>query len=146
MNTERLLVLGNADLSPYITRDSFSVRYVPVYEENSEFYALDGNVFRRLLGYRVQINADIEDIPESAASALSGLLSSESFQGSFVFPDERTATFRMSSLSIEPMRAAGGVALFEASLSVISDVIPLYDPDGGGIIDPDDPDIPPDGL
>ena len=132
MNTDDLLILGGADLSPYITRDGFSVRYLPVYEDDTGFTALDGNTFQNLLGYRVRISADVEDITEQTAAALSALLTSESFQGTFVFPDERTATFRMESLAIEPMRVVGESAFFMASLSVLSDVIPLYDPDDPG--------------
>ena len=132
MNTEYLLVLGEADLSPYVTRDGFSVRYVPVYEDDTGFTALDGSTYRELLGYRVRISADIEDITEETASELSELLECECFEGTFVFPDERTATFRMESLAIEPMRVVGESAYFMASLSVVSDLIPLYDPDDPG--------------
>ncbi len=126
MSTDTILSIGGNDFSDCVTRDGISVKYVPV-SDDTDFTALDGSTSRGLLGYRVRLTVDLEDLSASDAAALSGLLDTDSFSVTYAFPDERTADFSIVSLEIEPMLVYGSSKYFAASLSAVSELLP---PDG----------------
>ncbi|MBQ8569052.1 MAG: hypothetical protein IJ446_07540 [Oscillospiraceae bacterium] len=125
MSTDRLLVIGNRDYSEYITENDLRIRYTPVYDENTEFTAMNGNVSKTLIGHRVNISFSLADIDEAAAKDLTASANNEKTEVTFAFPDEKTAEFEFISLTLEPERISEMDCRWFASAVICSDVMPL---------------------
>lgn len=125
MSTDSLLIINGTDFSQVVEENDLRIKYSPVYDKQSVFTAMDGSVNRTLLGFRADISVSFSDLDEEMAAALSGLLSEESFNVSFAFPDVKSAEFRTVSLTMEPERIAGDTGYWSASLSMQSKTIPL---------------------
>ncbi len=125
MNTDVLLKINGKDLSEYVTENDLRIKYSPVYDEGSEFTALDGNISRTLLGFRAEISVSFSALPKEAADCLSSLVGMEYYNVGFAFPDLRYAEFETLSLSMEPERTAGDESYWSAYLSARSKVMPL---------------------
>lgn len=121
MSTEFILQIGNTDFSAYLTENDLTVKYTPVYDESSEFVAMDGSTHRTLLGYKVSLAVMFSTLDEAAASSLSGILSSEKVSVAYLFPDVKSADFTLITLELEPLREN----VWSAYISMISDLIPL---------------------
>lgn len=125
MSTEQLLVIGGKNYSGYVTENDLKIKYIPVYDEGSEFTALDGNISRKLMGHRINISFTLSDIDEEAAKALAETAGKEKTSVSFAFPDEMTADFEFISLTMEPERICGNDCRWFASAALCSEVMPL---------------------
>ncbi|MBQ4225563.1 MAG: hypothetical protein II664_04520 [Oscillospiraceae bacterium] len=126
MSIERLLIIGQTDLSAYVTQDGLNVKYTPVYDESSAFTAIDGNDVRDLLGYKVTISAVLEDITDTEASAMAEtMLADTPYSVGFAFPDARTEQFETVSLSLEPICGTVENNYWSAAFVIVSRVIPL---------------------
>lgn len=121
MSTDFILKIGETDYSKYLTENDLTVKYTPVYDENTEFTAMDGSTHRTLSGYKVSISVMFSYLDDEAAKSLSSLLNSEKVNVTYLFPDEKSANFSVISLEIEPLRQN----IWTAFVSMVSDLIPL---------------------
>ncbi len=125
MSINNLLVINGTDFSEFITERDLSVKYVPVYNDSSDFVSMDGNDNKLLIGYRAYISVDFQYLDNDAARALSSVVSLDTFSVTYPFPDEKTAEFSAVSLTVEPVRDVGTERIWSAFLSMKSKVITL---------------------
>lgn len=125
MSIDKLLVINGSDFSEFITERDLSVKYVPVYNNSSDFVSMDGNDNKLLIGYRAFISVDFSYLDDAAAKNLSSVVSLDKFFVTYPFPDAKTAEFSAVSLTVEPVRDVGTERIWSAFLSMKSEVITL---------------------
>lgn len=94
-----ILQIGSADVSDYVTR-GYAVSITPIYEGNT-FTAVDGSEYRKKIGERVHIRAELGAVPSTLAAVVTTACRNATVSVSFAAPGIQTATFNQPTVNSE---------------------------------------------
>lgn len=94
-----ILQIGAVDVSDYVTR-GYTADISPIYEGNS-FTAVDGSEYRKKIGERVHIRAELGAVPSSVATQVTAACRNATVSASFAAPGIQTATFNQPTVNSE---------------------------------------------
>lgn len=116
--------VGNLDLSQYVEVETYSVG--KVWEKAAEFKAMNGNNTAKYSGFRYQIQADFEGLPDTLMNALSEAVNSDGYTVSFSNPTGGTSAVfnRAESIKAEAAYILDGEICWNTSVSITSEFIP----------------------
>lgn len=115
-----ILKIGSLDLSEYCEKGDFSVSRSGVY--SSGFTSIGGNVKRKLLGYKYQISAAFNDVPNDIKKAIESACNAEKVSISF---DNTTAEFNAPDITCKlAYETTSGVLIWSVNLSSVCDLAP----------------------
>ena len=80
------LKIGSTDVSRFITENKYSISVSSVYDNGGEFVNIYGAKVREKTGYEVDISAELSDVDDTSAAALSAALSGEKCSVSYSAP------------------------------------------------------------
>lgn len=115
-----ILKIGSLDLSEYCEKGDFSVSRSGVY--SSGFTGIGGNVKKKLLGYKYQISAAFNDVPNDIKKAIESACNAEKVSISF---DNTTAEFNAPDITCKlAYETTSGVLIWSVNLSSVCDLAP----------------------
>ncbi|MGN1089185.1 MAG: hypothetical protein ACI4Q6_02185 [Huintestinicola sp.] len=114
MNT--YLKIGTADVSRFITENSYSVACVPVYDEESTYFNINGETVRTRLGRKITISAALCDVDDTTASALSAYAATGSASVEYAFPAITNGDFTIEKFTAALDRVREGVKFWSAEI------------------------------
>ena len=115
-----LLKIGSLDLSEYCEKGNLSINRTGVY--SGGFTGMDGSVTKKFLGYKYQVSAGFEDVPDNVKKAIKSACMGEKVSISF---DDVTADFNAPYVSCKTQyETTGGVLMWSVSISSVCDLAP----------------------
>lgn len=115
-----LLKIGDLDLSGYCEKGDLSISRSGVYSDG--FTGISGKVTCKLLGYKYQISAGFNDVPNDIKEAIESACKGEKV--SFSFGDV-TADFKAPDVTCKPAyETTGGVLIWSVNISSVCDLAP----------------------
>ena len=115
-----LLQIGTFDLSEYCEKGDLSISRSGVY--SGGFTGISGKVKRKLLGYKYQISASFNDVPNDIKEAIENACKGEKVSISF---DDITAEFNAPDITFKlAYETTSGVLIWSVNLSSVCDLAP----------------------
>ena len=115
-----LLQIGSLDLSGYCEKGDLSISRSGVY--SGGFPAINGKTNKKLLGYKYQISASFNDVPDNVKKAIKSACMGEKVSISF---DDVTADFNAPYVSCKTQyETTGGVLMWSVNISSVCDLAP----------------------
>ena len=115
-----LLQIGSLDLSEYCEKGDLSVSRSGVY--SGGFPAINGKVKRKLLGYKYQISAGFNDVPNDIKEAIESACEGEKVSISF---GDVTADFNAPDVTCKlAYETTNGGLIWSVSISSVCDLAP----------------------
>ena len=115
-----LLQIGSLDLSEYCEKGDLSISRSGVY--SGGFPAIHGKVKRKLLGYKYQISAGFNDVPNDIKEAIESACKGEKVSISF---GDVTADFNAPDVTCKlAYETTGGVLMWSVNISSVCDLAP----------------------
>lgn len=115
-----LLKIGSLDLSDYCDKGNLSINRTGVY--SSGFTGMDGSIKKKFLGYKYQISAGFEDVPDNIKSSIENACAGEKVSISF---GDVTAEFNTPDVTCKlAYETSSGELIWSVSLSSVCDLAP----------------------
>lgn len=115
-----LLKIGSLDLSEYCEKGDLSISRSGVY--SGGFTGLNGKVNKKFLGYKYQISAGFNDVPDDIKKAIENACMGENVSISF---GDVTADFNAPDVSCKlAYETTGGVLIWSVNISSVCDLAP----------------------
>lgn len=115
-----LLKIGTLDLSEYCEKGDLSISRSGVY--SGGFTGISGKVKRKLLGYKYQISAGFNDVPNDIKEAIESACKGEKVSISF---GDVTAAFNAPDVTCKlAYETTGGVLMWSVNISSVCDLAP----------------------
>lgn len=115
-----LLKIGGLDLSEYCEKEDLSISRSAVYSDG--FTGISGKVNKKLLGYKYQISAAFNDVPDDIKTAIENACNGEKVSISF---GDVTADFDAPDVVCKPAyETSGGVLMWSVNISSVCDLAP----------------------
>lgn len=115
-----LLKIGSLDLSVYCEKGDLSISRSGVYSNGSP--GLNGKVNKKLLGYKYQISAGFNDVPNDIKEAIESAGEGEKVSISF---GDVTADFNAPDVTCKlAYETTGGVLMWSVNISSVCDLAP----------------------
>ena len=115
-----LLQIGSLDLSEYCEKGDLSISRSGVY--SGGFPAINGKVKRKLLGYKYQISASFNDMPNDIKEAVENACKGDKVSISF---GDVTADFNAPDVTCKlAYETTGGVLMWSVNISSVCDLAP----------------------
>lgn len=115
-----LLKIGSLDLSEYCEKGDLSISRSGVY--SGGFTGLSGKVNKKLLGYKYQISAAMNDVPDDVKKAIESACKGETVSISF---GDTTADFNAPDVTCKlAYETTGGVLVWSVNISSVCDLAP----------------------
>lgn len=118
------LKIGSTDVSRFITENKYSVSVSSVYDSGGEFVNIYGARVRERTGYEADISAELTDVDDATAAALSQTLSGEKCSVSYSAPAEKTGEFLCSGFSLALERVYKGEKFWTAQVKLHAAFVP----------------------
>ena len=118
------LKIGSTDVSRFITENKYSISVSSVYDNGGEFVNIYGAKVREKTGYEVDISAELSDVDDTSAAALSVALSGEICSVSYSAPTEKTGDFQCSGFSLSLDRVYSGEKFWTAQVKLHAAFVP----------------------
>lgn len=112
------LKIGNTDVSGFITENKYRVTVSSVYDSDSEFINIYGARVRDRTGYETDISAELSDVDDTSAAALSETLSEEKCTVSYSAPTEKSGEFECTDFSLSLDRVYKGEKFWTAIIKL----------------------------
>ena len=87
------LKIGGTDVSRFITENKYSISVSSVYDNGGEFVNIYGAKVRERTGYEVDISAELSDVDDTSAAALSAALSGRNAAYHILLPRKKQGNF-----------------------------------------------------
>ena len=115
-----LLKIGDLDLSDYCEKGDLSISRSGVY--SGGFTGISGKVKKKLLGYKYQISAAFNDVPNYMKEAIENACKGEKVSISF---GDVTADFNAPDVTCKlAYETTGGVLMWSVNISSVCDLAP----------------------
>ena len=115
-----ILVINGLDLSKYCQKGDFSVGRSPVYLGG--FTGLNGTVIKKLMGYKYQISAVFNDVPNDIKEAIESACMGETVSISF---GDTTADFNAPDVNCKiAYETSEGAIMWSVNISSVCDLAP----------------------
>ena len=115
-----LLKIGSLDLSEYCEKGNLSINRTGVY--SGGFTGMDGSVTKKFLGYKYQVSAGFEDVPDNVKTAIENACSGEKVSISF---GNVTAEFNAPDVTCKlAYETTNGGLIWSVSISSVCDLAP----------------------
>ena len=115
-----LLQIGSLDLSEYCEKGDLSISRSGVY--SGGFPAINGKTNKKLLGYKYQISASFNDVPNDIKEAIENACKGEKVSISF---GDSSADFNAPDVTCKlAYETTGGVLMWSVSISSVCDLAP----------------------
>lgn len=115
-----LLQIGSLDLSEYCEKGDLSIARSGVY--SGGFPAINGKTNKKLLGYKYQISAGFNDVPDDIKEAIENACKGEKVSISF---SDVTAEFNAPDVTCKlAYETTGGVLMWSVNISSVCDLAP----------------------
>ena len=115
-----LLQIGSLDLSEYCEKGNLSINRTGVY--SGGFPAINGKTNKKLLGYKYQISAGFNDVPNDIKKAIENACKGEKVSISF---GDVTADFNAPDVTCKlAYETTGGVLMWSVNISSVCDLAP----------------------
>ena len=115
-----LLKIGSLDLSEYCEKGDLSISRSGVY--SGGFTGISGKVKRKLLGYKYQISASFNDVPNDIKEAVESACKGEKVSISF---GDVTADFNAPDVTCKlAYETTGGGLIWSVNISSVCDLAP----------------------
>ena len=111
------LKIGSTDVSRFITENKYSISVSSVYDNGGEFVNIYGAKVR-------DISAELSDVDDTSAAALSAALSGEKCNVSYSAPTEKTGEFQCSGFSLSLDRVYRGEKFWTAQVKLHAAFVP----------------------
>ena len=115
-----LLKIGSLDLSEYCEKGDLSISRSGVY--SGGFPAINGKTNKKLLGYKYQISASFNDVPNDIKEAIESACEGEKVSISF---GDVTADFNAPDVTCKlAYETTGGGLIWSVNISSVCDLAP----------------------
>ena len=115
-----LLQIGSLDLSGYCEKGDLSISRSGVY--SGGFPAINGKVNKKLLGYKYQISASFNDVPNNIKEAIESACKGEKVS---IFFGDSSAEFNAPDVTCKlAYETTGGVLMWSVNISSVCDLAP----------------------
>ena len=115
-----LLQIGTLDLSEYCEKGDLSISRSGVY--SGGFTGISGKTNKKLLGYKYQISASFNDVPNDIKEAIENACKGEKVSISF---GDVTADFNAPDVTCKlAYETTGGVLMWSVNISSVCDLAP----------------------
>jgi len=112
------LKIENTDVSRFITENKYSVSTSAVYDSSGEFINIYGAKVKERTGYEVDISAELSDVDDTSAAALSQIFAGEKCTVSYSAPTEKSGEFQCAGFSLSLDRVYKGEKFWTAQVKL----------------------------
>lgn len=119
-----LLQLGELDVSEYLL-EGYEVNTTPVYDSSVSFTNMLGKEEKPLIGFNVDINCALGDVPEETAKEILTLCQAQKISVTYASPLESQNDFMKPQISSKLVAEYSSGNLWDISISMSTGTIPL---------------------